>query len=244
MKRDPAWSRTAGFTLIEALVATMLMMVVLGALATVTTQWLGSWNRGFARIQRVDLWAAGLNSLIADLAAAEVVSTGGGKDVPVFDGAEHAVTFVRTSLGPNSSTGLEVVRIADASDDRGQALVRWTAPFVPNTASMTDSEFTHPVVMIRAPYPISFSYAGPDHVWRETWRGRSQLPRTIRVEVRDTDGTLTVSTSTFVRAELPARCAGAATTIDECLGIKTAADSGSNGPGTLVNARVDGPRGP
>jgi general secretion pathway protein J len=240
MKRHRARSHSAGFTLIEAMLATVLMMVVLSALGTMTTQWLRNWNRGFARVQRVDLWAAGLDSLVADLAAAEIVSAGGEKDTPVFDGADQAVTFVRTSVGPNSSTGLEVIRIADASDDRGPALVRWTAPFVPNAANPKQSDFTNPVVMIRTPYPISFAYAGADHVWRETWRGKTQLPRTIRVEVRDTTGALAISTSTFIRAELPARCAVATMTIDECLGIKTSANAGADAPGTLVNASVGG----
>jgi len=125
----------------EAMLATVLMVMVLGALASVTSQWLRNWNRGFARVQRVDLWAAGLDRLMADLAAAEVVSGGGEKDMPVFDGAQQAVTFVRTTLGPNYTTGLEVVRIADATDDRGPALVRWTAPFVPQAGSTTRSSW-------------------------------------------------------------------------------------------------------
>jgi general secretion pathway protein J len=232
MRRRSARSRSAGFTLMEAMLATVLMVMVLGALATVTTQWLSNWNRGFARVQRVDLWAAGLDRLMADLAAAEVVSAGGEKDMPLFDGAEQAITFIRTSLGPNSSTGLEVVLIADASDDRGPALVRWTAPFVPKAGPMAQSDFANPIVVMRAPYPISFSYAGPDHVWREIWRDKTQLPRTIRVDVRDAGGALAISTSTFIRAELPARCALAATTLDECLGNKPSSNSGAPGQGS------------
>jgi general secretion pathway protein J len=61
MRRHPARSRSAGFTLMEAMLATVLMVMVLGALASVTSQWLRNWNRGFARVQRVDLWAAGSN---------------------------------------------------------------------------------------------------------------------------------------------------------------------------------------
>jgi general secretion pathway protein J len=232
MSRHRARSRNAGFTLLEAMLATVLMVMVLGALATVTTQWLRNWNHGFAGLQRVDLWAAGLDTLIADLAAAEVVSAGGEKDMPVFDGAEQAVTFVRTALGPNSQTGLEVVRIADGTDNRGPALVRSTAPFTPSTANPTQGDFANPIVLFRAPYPISFSYAGPDHVWRETWRGKPQLPRTIRVEVRGAAGAPALSTSTFIRAELPARCALATTPLDECLGTKTPANSVANGPAT------------
>ena len=39
MTRAAARSRTAGFTLVEALVATLLMSIILAALATVTAQW-------------------------------------------------------------------------------------------------------------------------------------------------------------------------------------------------------------
>ena len=65
--------RRRGFTLIEALFATALMGAILAALATVTAQWLPNWNRGFARVQRNELLALGLERLVADLAAAEFV---------------------------------------------------------------------------------------------------------------------------------------------------------------------------
>ena len=147
---------------------------------------------------------------------------GGGYDPPLFDGAALSVTFVRTALGPNTSRGLEVVRIGETADSRGLALVRMTAPFVPFTASVRAADqlsFANPVVIIRAPYRVSFSYAGTDHVWRETWRGAKQLPRAVRVSVRDaaTSRTLAMSTSTLVDAEIPALCTWPTTT--ECPGI-------------------------
>ena len=47
-----ARTNEAGFTLIEVLMATLLMTVILAALATVTSQWLPNWNKGMARVQR------------------------------------------------------------------------------------------------------------------------------------------------------------------------------------------------
>jgi general secretion pathway protein J len=215
-------ARNAGFTLIEAMLATALMVFVIGALATMTQEWLRNWDRGFARVQRVDLWAAGLDRLMADLAAAEYVSGGGADPVlPFFEGSERAVTFIRTAVGPNASTALEVVRIADQADDRGPALVRWTAPFAPKAGNPIDGGFSNPVVIMRAPYPIAFSYAGPDRAWREAWRGQAQLPRTVRVEVPGTTGRLLVSTSTIVRAELPAQCVLPTATPGDCSGGKS-----------------------
>jgi general secretion pathway protein J len=185
--------RNAGFTLIEAMLSVALMVFVIGALATMTREWLRNWDRGFARVQRVDLWAAGLDRVMADLAAAEYVSGGTGESPPYFDGAERAVTFVRTAVGPNATTALEVVRIADEADDRGPALVRWTAPFAPKAGNPVDGGFGNPVVVMRAPYPV-------------------------RVEVPGSSGRLLVSTSTVVRAELPAACAQPTTAGAACPG--------------------------
>src|SRR5262245_38984581 len=52
---------TAGFTLLEALIATALMAIILAALATITAQWLPNWNRGLARLQRNEHMALGLD---------------------------------------------------------------------------------------------------------------------------------------------------------------------------------------
>ncbi len=130
------------------------------------------------------------------------------------------MTFIRTAVGPNASNSLEVVRIADEADDRGPALVRWTAPFAPKAGNPLDGNFANPVVIMRAPYPIAFSYAGPDRTWREGWRGKAQLPRAVRVEVPGSSGRLLVSTSTVVRAELPALCAQP--NVSDCAGGKVA----------------------
>ncbi|MBV9969967.1 MAG: general secretion pathway protein GspJ [Xanthobacteraceae bacterium] len=221
------WS--AGFTLIEAMLTTALMVFVIGALATMTREWLRNWDRGFTRIQRVDLWAAGLDRIMTDLAAAEYVSGGGSDTVPFFEGSERAVTFIRTAVGPNASSSLEVVRIADESDDRGPALVRWTAPFAPKAGNPADGAFSNPVVLMRAPYPIAFSYAGPDRSWSAVWRGKPQLPRSVRVEVPGSSGRLLLSTSTVVRAELPAVCAQPNA---EC-----AADKSANPDDSIATAR-------
>jgi general secretion pathway protein J len=222
MKRLSRLSWSAGFTLVEALLATVLMAFLLGALATVTSQWLTNWDRGFARAQRAELLAAALERVLADLAAAEIISTGAGNDAPLSDGAERSVTFVRTALGPNASNGLEVIRMAETNDRRGSALVRMSAPFGPVSAGAPGTDqfkFSNPVVVVRAPYRVSFSYAGSDHIWRDTWRGAKQLPRAVRVSVRDavTSRTLAMSTSTFIHAEVPARCTWPTTA--ECPGV-------------------------
>jgi general secretion pathway protein J len=218
-RRRPA---SAGFTLVEVLIATALMGAILAALATVTAQWLPNWNRGFARVQRTEHLALGLERLVADLAAAEFIPAGG-RDIrqPLFDGAELSVVFVRTALGPNTGPGLELVRIAEVGSERGPMLVRTRAPFVPITEGVNDRiapNFADPVVLMRPPFRVSFAYAGTDRVWHNTWQGAFELPRAIRVTLRDaaTQRTLSASTATRVHVEVPPDCV-AAQSIGECL---------------------------
>ena len=121
----------AGFTLIETLIATALMVAILAALATVTSQWLPNWNRGFVRVQRTELLSLGIERVVADIAAAQYVPAHYATRKPLFEGRELSVTFVRTTLDPNSPPGLEIVRFAEAADARGLALVRTQMPFAP-----------------------------------------------------------------------------------------------------------------
>src|SRR3954462_10697796 len=183
-RRLPRAANEAGFTLIEVLIATMLMTVILGALATVTAQWLPNWNRGMARVQRAERLAIGLERIAADLSVAEMMPANADAKAPLFEGAELSVTFVRTAVGPNTRPGNEIIRLIEKADAGGLALVRERAPFPPMAAD-AQIRFTYQVVLIRSPFRVSFSYAGPDQVWQREWRGQKQLPAMVRISVRD-----------------------------------------------------------
>ena len=210
----------AGFTLVEALLATALMGVILAALTTITAQWLPNWNRGFARVQRAETLAAGLERIVADVAAAEFISVSATIRTPVFDGTELSVTFLRGAVGPNTRPGLELVRIQETGSDRGLSTVRTRARFLPvgRDGINVQPAPSDPVVLVRAPYRVAFAYAGPDRVWRNAWRNEAKLPTAIRIQLRDatTDRTLAASTATLVHADMPADCI-AAEVIADCL---------------------------
>ena len=200
----------AGFTLIEILLATLLMTVILAALATVTSQWLPNWNRGMTRVQRAERLAIGLERVLADLSVAEMIPPSGDSKRPLFDGSELSVTFVRTAVGPNTLPGLEIIRLIEKADDQGLALVRERTPFSPMAAD-TQIRFADQVVLIRAPFRVTFAYAGPDQVWQPTWRGQMQLPAMVRVSVRNgtTGQVLAASSAAIVHVNAPAECARA-----------------------------------
>jgi general secretion pathway protein J len=199
----------AGFTLFEALVAIALMGLILGALAMVTAQWLPNWTRGLERVQRNEQIAVALDRLSADLAAAEYVSANRLRNVPLFRGAEQGIIFVRSAVGPNSSPGLEIVRIAEMADSRGPMLVRTRAPFVPlpsGDPALDPIPFGDPVVLLRAPFRVSFAYAGFDGVFKGFWSNTSELPSAVRFVVRDAEAERgrVVATATRIHAEMMA----------------------------------------
>jgi general secretion pathway protein J len=201
----------AGFTLVEALVTVLLTGIIMAALAAVTAQWMPGWERGIGRLQRIDTLAAGLDRLADDIAAAKIVSTQGAKAPPLFDGRELSLVFVRPTLNPNSTGGLEIVRLVQTSDDRGPVLVRSTIPFTPDAANAGDADaiaFANPVAALRGPYSISFSYAGVDRIWHDTWRQQPILPRAVRIRLRDlaTLNTLAISTTAQIYTEVSPGC--------------------------------------
>jgi general secretion pathway protein J len=197
----------AGFTLFEALAAVALMGLIVSALATVTAQWMPTWNRSHVRTQRNEQVAIALDRLVADLAAAEYVSANRVTNVPLFRGDESTLIFVRSAVGPNSRPGLEIVQIAETVDQSGPVLVRTRAPFVPLATGdpMVDPiPFADPVVLLRPPLRVAFAYAGPDGAWGSAWRHAGELPTAVRFEIRDADRGPIISTATRIHIEIRA----------------------------------------
>jgi len=191
------------FTLIETLAAMALMGLIMSVLVAITSQWLPNWNRGLDRIQRSESISVALDRISADIAASEFIRMDGKTKTVLFDGSESAVTLSRTALGPNASGGLELVRIAESGDRGGEALTRTRAAFAPEAAA---PNFVEPVVLLRTPYRVSFSYAGTDRVWKPTWRDAESLPSAVLLTVHDTVSgrTLPISRIAVIHVSAPA----------------------------------------
>jgi general secretion pathway protein J len=231
-------SGEAGFTLIEMLIAVMLMVFILTALVTVTAQWLPNWNHGMARMERDERFAFALNRVVEDLAVAEFVPANTAVRTPYFDGSELGVSFVRTAIGPSSQPGLEIVRFQEVADASGPALVRSRAAFVPMDAN-AQVRLADPVVLIRSPYRVTFAYAGNDDAWQPTWRNAVELPKRVRITVRDgiTQQRLAVSTAALVHIDTPAECAREKN-VNQCLTqIAQSAAAAGNPPAAATTQR-------
>ena len=204
MKRAKSDSSVAGFSLIEAMATLALTATIIVALSSVAGQWLPNWRRGFVDLQRADLLGVGLERLVDDLSAAEYVTPSGGALGPLFNGDASSVTFVRSAIGPDAYPHLEIVRMAEIKEDRGLAMVRTRARFAPAAPVGQAVAFGDPVTLIRAPFHVSFAYAGPDRVWLPSWKGREQLPEAVRITVRDTIANRVLAASTVARMRVTA----------------------------------------
>jgi len=115
--------------------------------------------------------------------------------------------------------------------------VRMRAPFAPIAPQGVQPTFGDPVVLMRAPYRVLFSYAGGDRVWKDTWINAGSLPTAVRMRVRDaaSDQTLSVSTATMIHVEVAAECARPS----------SGADCGRPGPDqAAANPQLPQPRRP
>ena len=201
----------AGFTLFEALVSVALMGALIVSLGAVAGQWLPNWHRGFGRVQRLETLDIGLQRLASDLEAAEFVAPSSASKAPFFVGDEKQVMLIRVANAPGTTQHLEFVKIAETVDERGFALVRSHAPFKPldpNRPIEAQLYFADPVVLIRAPFRVSFAFAGADRLWRDSWQESVRLPAAARIEVRDapTDRVLAISTATLLHMDVPVEC--------------------------------------
>jgi general secretion pathway protein J len=92
-----------------------------------------------------------------------------------------------------------VVHLGEITDQGGPATVRSRAlfkPLPPESPVADQLHFGEPVVLLRAPYRLSFAYAGDDHAWKNSWRDSERLPAKVRLTVSDASSgrVLTIST--------------------------------------------------
>jgi len=214
-------SSVAGFTIFEALAATVLMALVVSALGMLTSQWLPNWNRGINRLQSMEKVAIALDRLGADIEAAEFVSVKAEDPKPLFDGASRRLVFVRTIARPNAPQGLEIVNLTEIPADGGFALTRTTAPFrISSGSNVRMPRFVDEVVLIKPPYRIKLSYRGLNSEWSDAWHLQPMLPREVTLAVEGLTGRSlhSLSTSVRLRTQAPVQCANAAS-LESCLSI-------------------------
>src|SRR5262249_49391759 len=55
----------------------------------------------------------------------------------------------------------------------------------PDASVIMNMKFSEPVVLVRPPFRVAFSFAGQDRQWQPTWQGKDLLPRAIQATIRN-----------------------------------------------------------
>ena len=202
----------AGFTLIEALVATALMGVVL-------TRWLRSPANG-CRIGIAGSCAPRAASLSASRSSA---SSAMSRRRNTSRRAATPRTRCSTALRPPSFScarrsdrmrgrASKIVRIAQIRDGNESGAGQVDGA-LHAAGRRTDTLRSCRISPIRSrfcarPIVVSFAYAGRDGVWKDTWQNAPELPAVVRMTVRegDSDRALSVSTAALIHVDLSAAC--------------------------------------
>ncbi len=184
-----------GFTLVELLVAimilTLFMTVSMGAVRTAGR----SWEAGHSRATATEEMRAAADFLRRQLAQMPPLTWSDGDDTRLtFSGAEQSLRFVATAPQFTAGAGLLIYTLAVESGSAGDTLKLSYAPFDPG-----DGEFTEPVqsqslTLAAGLEAISFDYFGSEMEddipsWTPRWRRDAEhYPSIIRLRARQNNG--------------------------------------------------------
>lgn len=170
--------REAGFVLVEALAALVLVTatLVVGAAAIDVLRRVEAGGR--ARAAAI-ADARGAEALAALLAAAHPSRAilPGGLGPAAFEGDATRLAFVAIGDGMRRPAGRFAVDVALVAGPRGGVLVR-TAPIGPGLPAPASP----PERLVPGFVAARFAYMGEDGAWRTEWRGQADPPRAVRLE--------------------------------------------------------------
>lgn len=191
MRRAARCRRQAGMTLLELVVALGLLALLVGVLAAA----LGVSTRGSAAVERRAEHAETLRiahtTLRRYLAQARPVRTQlDQRDQVVFAGAPDGLGFVAVMPPWPGGGGLYLVRLSLEEVGGLRALVLTRRPTA-GEAAVIDGEAER-TVLVAGVAALRWSYFGADDgarqgSWRSEWRGRGELPKLVRLELRLAD---------------------------------------------------------
>ena len=205
MSRQRHHHPAAGFTLLEAIVALLLVGLVLSALANLAGQWIPSWKHGLSRLRTSEGLALALDRLASDISAAQFISMTPGDRQPLFIGKAQSLIFVRRAWNPSQDPVLEIVKIEDVKSNGSPYVTRSRAAF-PSGVKARATRFSDSVILLRDNYRLFFSYAGRDRIWHDDWQGE-HLPESVKLTVRDATGRSAIATTTAsIHSAIPLRC--------------------------------------
>ncbi|HEX8665757.1 MAG TPA: prepilin-type N-terminal cleavage/methylation domain-containing protein, partial [Beijerinckiaceae bacterium] len=207
-RRGTARGASNGFTLLELLAALALGSVVLAAVAGLIRNVGLSFEAGTRNVGHAERLLLGLERIGADLASARYLlkSTDQGLR-SVFAGGPKNLAFVSAAGVISGSVGDEMVLLDVEEAGEASRLVRRRLPWLGHRTP-ADAKPRDPVVLLEGPLRISFAYADRTLVWTDRWIDKPDLPRYVRLILRDraTGAVLFHPPDFEIRANAPPPC--------------------------------------
>ena len=177
----------AGFTLVELLVALIVIALTLAAVVTGLRLLGRSGERGARLIARQDMLSRGVDVLRRDIERLERVVRRRDREFEfIFEGDEKRLTFVVIEPPVPSEPGPYFVFYSIEQGEQKTVLVRSRAPYDAAAGDIRRLRRQDDVTVLEGPYVFRFGYlqreAGRAR-WVARWRDHNRLPALIRLEI-------------------------------------------------------------
>jgi general secretion pathway protein J len=186
----------SGFTLIELVLAIVLLGAMMTLLYSGLTFALRSWDAGDANGRRAADRRIGENFLRREVAELFPMRW---KDPTTlrfaFDGGTERLRFVSSRPAGVSQGGLSLVGIGVEADPKGRSrnLVMRRATADPDAADFSALDAADPTILVPGVDSVSFAYFGSesdftDPRWTDRWTLPARMPAMIRMRAKAADG--------------------------------------------------------
>lgn len=217
--------RRAGFTLVETLAALAVTSAIIVGAATLTHHVAFHFDHGARGVDAAERLALAMERLARDLGAASYVTLkpAGAPGKPpderpepvAFDGSAERLVFVTASATGARAAREEIVTLSiEPANEESARLLRRRTPWLGPRAGLDAAQAQDPVILLEGRFDMSFAYARIEDGaarWSAAWRGEAELPRLVRLDLRDraTGEKLLAGAEFVLRADAPAACASA-----------------------------------
>lgn len=179
----------AGFTLIEVLAALALTSLILVSLNLA----MGAVERGVTRTRDSlggqSALTAATGIFAGDVARIAKIRRGGkAEDGYLFAGSARQMIYPLAEREGLTTGGLFLVRLRVAPGRTGSQLIRERAPLAAGEPAGIDVKWGDAVVLLDAPYDMSFAYRAQRsgaRGWADSWSGTEAMPQQVRLTIAE-----------------------------------------------------------
>ena len=189
--------RARGFTLIEMVVALVLLGVMMVLLYDGLTFALRSWDAGDANGRRVVDWRISENFLHREVSEIYPMRWKDPMQLRyAFEGGRDAVRFVSSRAAAAGQGGLSLVSVSVEDDPKTsgtRSLVMRRVLADPDASDFSALDGVQPTVLVEDVDSVAFSYFGAendftDPQWMDEWKWPGRMPVMIRIAAKGSGG--------------------------------------------------------